>query len=152
MTITKGFRAPARPPSALRTPLFARHSRQTTTQKSVFSESGDQSHWRRRPSHPPSYSRCRIRCTGTQVELESRVPRRFINHLKSSAVNTKLPRVNLGVKLHAPTAPTCTVPRGPLFTVQTLCTIHICTRRCGADASKHDRRPARHVRFQSDHL
>jgi len=39
MTTTKGFRASVRPPSALRTPLFARHSRQITTQKSVFSES-----------------------------------------------------------------------------------------------------------------
>jgi len=44
MTTTKGFRASARPPSALRTPLFARHSRQITTQKSVFSASGDRSH------------------------------------------------------------------------------------------------------------
>jgi hypothetical protein len=37
MTAAKGFRASARPPSALRTPLFARLSRQITTQKSVFS-------------------------------------------------------------------------------------------------------------------
>ena len=40
-----------RPPSALRTPLFARHSRQITTQKSVFLESGDRSHWRWRVSY-----------------------------------------------------------------------------------------------------
>jgi len=38
MTATKGFRASARPPSAIRTPLFAPHSRQDTTQKSVNSE------------------------------------------------------------------------------------------------------------------
>jgi len=41
MTATKGFRASALPPSTLCAPLFARHSRQITTQKSVFSESGD---------------------------------------------------------------------------------------------------------------
>jgi len=38
-TTTKGFRLSARPLSTLRTPLFARHSRQTTTLNSVFSES-----------------------------------------------------------------------------------------------------------------
>ena len=46
MTTTKGFRASALPPSTLRAPLFVRHSRQITTQKSVFSESGDRSRWR----------------------------------------------------------------------------------------------------------
>jgi len=50
MTAARGFRASARPPSALRTPLFARHSHQITTQKRVFSESGDRSHWRWRVS------------------------------------------------------------------------------------------------------
>jgi len=43
---TKGFRASARPPPTPRTPMLARHSRQFTTQKSVFSESGDRRHWR----------------------------------------------------------------------------------------------------------
>jgi len=36
MTTTKGFRASAWPPSTLRTPLFARHSRQITT-RTAFS-------------------------------------------------------------------------------------------------------------------
>jgi len=47
MTTTKGLRATVRPPSTLRTPLFARQSRQITTLNSVFSESGDRSRWRR---------------------------------------------------------------------------------------------------------
>ena len=47
MTTTKGFRASAWPPSALRTPLFARHSRQITTVNSGFSDSGDRSRWHR---------------------------------------------------------------------------------------------------------
>jgi hypothetical protein len=44
---TKGFRALAWPPSTLRTPLFARHSRQIIIVNNVFSDSGDRSRWRR---------------------------------------------------------------------------------------------------------
>ena len=55
MTTEKGFRASARPPSALRTPSFARHSRQIATQKSVFSDSGDRSHRRWRVSDIAEY-------------------------------------------------------------------------------------------------
>ena len=50
MTTTKGFRASALPPSRFRTPLLERHSRQITTQKSVFSESGNRSRCRWRVS------------------------------------------------------------------------------------------------------
>jgi len=50
MTTTKGFRASALPRSTLRTPLFARHSGQFTTENSVFSAAGDRSHRRWRVS------------------------------------------------------------------------------------------------------
>jgi hypothetical protein len=46
-TTRKGFRASARPPSTLRTPLSARHSRRSTTQNSGLWEPGDRSRWRR---------------------------------------------------------------------------------------------------------
>jgi len=46
MTTTKEFRASARPPWTLMTPLFVRHSRQITTLNRVFCESGDRSCWR----------------------------------------------------------------------------------------------------------
>jgi hypothetical protein len=46
MSTTKPFRALARPPPTLRTPLFASHDCQFTTTNYAFSGTGDRCHWR----------------------------------------------------------------------------------------------------------
>jgi len=61
MTTTNGIRASARPPPQLRTPMFARHSRQIATQNRAPGRFEGPESWRPRASGPPSNAGRRVK-------------------------------------------------------------------------------------------